>query len=58
MRFRVVLTEDFPFVLHACLQVTAKVHQRGSTVGARDKRQTTYEPIRILFHYDTTIDTM
>ncbi|XP_064398693.1 leishmanolysin-like peptidase isoform X2 [Halichondria panicea] len=39
-------------------KVTAKVHQGGSTVGARDKRQRTYEPIRILFYYDTTIDTM
>ncbi len=47
------ITHIHPFVL----QITAKVRQGGSTVGARDKRQTKYEPIRILFHYHTTINT-
>ncbi|XP_064398674.1 leishmanolysin-like peptidase isoform X2 [Halichondria panicea] len=55
---RLLDPEEMGTCFHEPGKITAKVHQRGSSVGARDKRQRTYEPIRILFYYDTTIDTM
>ncbi|XP_064398797.1 leishmanolysin-like peptidase [Halichondria panicea] len=55
---RLLDPEGMGTCFHEPGKITAKVHQGGSTVGARDKRQRTYEPIRILFYYDTTIDTM